>query len=324
MEKQAHQQAYDTRYDGDYMDADAYSTWVHEGLAARRVRETLEQVPLQPLKVLDYGCGQGKWSSLLRSVFPAAEIHGIDISSVAVEKAARKHPDCHFSAFDGELSPFADASFDLVFSFHVLEHVLDVETSVRDIARLIVPGGFACIIFPCGNRGSFEDRLVSLMKNGREPSPTGETIFFFEKNEGHLRRMESEKTIAMFASQGLALERELYSGQYFAALDWLVRGTGPHYINGLFSSALPRNRWAAVRLKLMHRGLLGLYRFIGFKDIDLGRKRSPLKHQAARFVRAAAASVDQGLMRLARWEWRHRRNNRAGSVQYLVMRKLDR
>jgi len=258
---------------------------------------------------------------LLQNLYPHANITGIDISAVAVEKAFRKYPDCRFSAFDGERAPLADSQFDLVFSFHVLEHVLDIETSIRDIARLVRPNGHACIIFPCGNKGSFDDRFVGLLNDGREMSPTGEAIFFFEKGEGHLRRMESDQTITMFETQGLVLHREFYSGQYFAALDYLVRGTGPHYINSMFTGVTPRNRYAAIKLLLMRRLLLGLNRYIGLKRIDLSKKRSIIKQAAARLVRKIATVLDKGLMRLARWEWDHRRSNKAGSVQYLIFRK---
>jgi SAM-dependent methyltransferase len=321
MDKHALRERYDAQYAGDYMDADAYAIWVHEGLAAHRVRTTLQQVLGVPVQVLDYGCGQGKWITLLRSLYPEAKIHGIDVSAVAVDKAQRKHPDCEFAAFDGERAPFAEGVFDLVFSFHVLEHVLDIEASIRDIARLVRRGGQACIVFPCGNTGSFEDRFVRQFKNGRQPSPTGEPIFFFERAEGHLRRMESSKAIALFAAQGMSLQREFYSGQYFAALDWLIRGTGPHYLNGLFRDVTPRSRYMAAKLAVTRRVLLGLNRLIGFKHIDLARKRTLVKRVAARLVRALARVIDGGLKRLALREWERRRTDKAGSVQYLVFSK---
>lgn len=314
---------YDKRYDGNYMEADAYSTWVHEGLASHRVKQALQQIPGSPARILDYGCGQGKWIPLLHELFPHAEIVGIDISEVAIEKAVSKYPMCNFRAFDGERAPLADSGFDLVFSFHVLEHVLDIGASVHDIARLLQPGGYACIIFPCGNRHSFEERFVSLLKNGRELSPTGEQIFFFEKEEGHLRRMESERTIAIFAREGLVVQHEYYSGQMFAALDWLVRGTGPHYINAMFHGVTPLNRYASIKLSLMRKFLLGLNRFLGYRELDLTKLRSPLKQPIARLVAKTAAAFDKGLMTLAHWEWEHRRRNKGGSVQYLVFKKLD-
>jgi SAM-dependent methyltransferase len=312
---------YDERYDGDYMDADAYSTWVHEGLAAYRVRQTLQQIPGRPGRILDYGCGQGKWTPLLHELFPESAIFGIDISEVATEKAALKYSYCQFMGFDGVRAPLGDAEFDLVFSFHVLEHVLDISATVNDIARLLRPGGHACIIFPCGNRHSFEERFVSLLKNGREFSPTGEQIFFFEKAEGHLRRLESDQTIALFSNAGLTLRKEFYSGQFFASLDWLVRGTGPHYIKAMFSDAIPVNLYASIRLFLMRKFLLGLNRFLGFRNTDLEKSRSALKQPVVRLVAKTSSTVDRAIMKFARQEWDRHRDNRGGSVQYLIFQK---
>ena len=200
--KESLKQHYDARYAGDYMDGDAYSTWAHEGLAQYRVRQTLEQVGNVPRRILDYGCGQGKWTPLLRSMYPDAEIVGIDISEAAIVKASQKFPVARFLVFDGEQTALDDSSFDLIFSFHVLEHVLDVAASIKDISRLLCPGGYACIIFPCGNKNSFEDRLVNEMQDGRRVSATGEPVFFFEVDDGHMRRMPSEQTIALFKQQG--------------------------------------------------------------------------------------------------------------------------
>lgn len=310
INKSVLQQKYDDRYAGEYMDTDAYSSWAHGGLAGYRVRQTLAQVHGHPLKILDYGCGQGKWTPLLRDMYPSAEIVGVDISEVAIFKAAKKFPENKFLAFDGERVPLDDGSFDLVFSFHVLEHVLDVTSSIKDIARLLRPGGSACIIFPCGNPGSFEDRLVNLMEGGRKVSATGESIFFFEMEDGHVRRMTSDETIALFRQQGLAIQVEFYSGHFFAAFDWLVRGTGPAYINRFFGSCKPINSFAKIKLVAMQRFLLFLNRFLGYKGLDLAKRRPAPKQTVVLVTQKIANFVDRSIMQLARWEWDHKRHKK--------------
>jgi ubiquinone/menaquinone biosynthesis C-methylase UbiE len=321
VDSESLRQLYDDRYAGDYMDTDAYTTWAHEGLAEYRVRQTLEQVSNQPRRILDYGCGQGKWTPLLRSMYPDAEIVGIDISEVAIAKASQKFPQDQFLVFDGDHASLDDSSFDLVFSFHVLEHVLDVAASIKDIARLLRPGGYACIIFPCGNKNSFEDRLVNMMQDGRRLSATGEPVFFFEVADGHMRRMPSAQAIALFKQQGLVIRTEFYSGQLFAALDWLVRGTGPAYINRFFGSCKPVNRFASIKLAIMRHLLLSLNRFLGYKDLDLVKRRPPLKQAAVLITQKIASLIDRSIMELARWEWNYRHHTKNGSAQYLVLKK---
>ena len=201
---------------------------------------------------------------MLRSMYPDAEIVGIDISEAAIVKASQKFPVARFLVFDGEQMVLDDSSFDLIFSFHVLEHVLDVAASIKDISRLLCPVRYALIIFPCGNKNSFEDRLVNEMQDGRRVSATGEPVFFFEVDDGHMRRMPSEQTIALFKQQGVEIQTEFYSGQLFAALA-LIRGTGPAYINRLFGSCAPVNRVSAIKLATMRRVSLLLYRFLGYR-----------------------------------------------------------
>jgi len=321
LSKESFKQLYDNRYAGDYMDADAYSTWAHEGLADYRVRQTLSQVDNRPRRILDYGCGQGKWTPLLRDMYPDAEIVGIDISEVAIAKAAEKFPEDQFLLFDGERAALEDSCFDLIFSFHVLEHVLNVAASIKDIARLLRPGGRACIIFPCGNQGSFEDRLVNLMQDGRRLSDTGELVFFFEVADGHMRRLRSEKTIELFDQQGLTIQTEFYSGRFFAGLDWLVRGTGPAYINRFFGSCKPVSHVAAVKLAATRRFLMFLHRFLGYKRLDITKPRPMLKQVGVSVIQKTADFLDHSIVRLARWEWNARRYSKQGSAQYLVFGK---
>jgi len=85
-----------------------------------RVKELFDEVPIKPALVLDHGCGQGSWVLLLSSKFENANIIGIEISRNGVEIASKQFPKQEFLLFDGETAPFADGSFDLIFSYHVL------------------------------------------------------------------------------------------------------------------------------------------------------------------------------------------------------------
>jgi ubiquinone/menaquinone biosynthesis C-methylase UbiE len=108
---------------------------------------------LRERDVLDLGCGYGG-----RTVYYAREgqvhdIHGIDISQEVVRRCsllARElgAPQARFETGRAEALPYDDASFDLVLSYDVLEHVEDPATSLLEIARVLRPGGAAWLIFP--------------------------------------------------------------------------------------------------------------------------------------------------------------------------------
>jgi len=312
---------YNERYAGDYMHTDAYSVWGHGDLRTRQVLETLSFAQIRPRRILDYGCGVGGWIGTLFRVFPEAEISGVDISSTAIAKATKQFPACRLESFSGITAPFADDEFDLVFSYHVLEHVDDIQVSVSDIARMLRAGGYAVLIFPCGNEGSFLERSMRLLEGAWLPTPDGRSVLFFETDDGHVRRMTSRDTLAICERCGLQAVAELFSGHLFGTLDWLCRGTGPAYINKVFSGRPPVGHFARFRLQLIRRALLAAHRLIGKKSLDLTKKRNPVKQSAVALVRLFATLADQLLTGLSSLEWRLFKRNSRGTVQYLVLRK---
>lgn len=114
-------------------------------------RLTLED--LRGRDVLDLGCGYGGRTAYYAREGQVREIHGIDISEQMVHRCALLArelgvPRARFETGRAEALPYGDASFDLVLSYDVLEHVEDPATSLLEIARVLRPGGAAWLVFP--------------------------------------------------------------------------------------------------------------------------------------------------------------------------------
>jgi ubiquinone/menaquinone biosynthesis C-methylase UbiE len=96
--------------------------------------------------VLEIGAGLGWASATLKQHWPAATVTATDISPSVHRLAAATHaeigavPD-HHSACDMAQLPFADGSFDLVFGIAVLHHADDVTAVMREVRRVLRPGG---------------------------------------------------------------------------------------------------------------------------------------------------------------------------------------
>lgn len=100
------------------------------------------EVPHEPQSVLDLGCGVGAMTKLLverGAVHPIA----VDRSSWQVQEAQRVMPRgaAAFAVAAGEALPFADGRFELVYTSWLFEHVKDVPAALREIRRVLVPGG---------------------------------------------------------------------------------------------------------------------------------------------------------------------------------------
>lgn len=90
-------------------------------------------------RVLDAGCGLGYWSMELAKHFP--RLDSFDISPQAVEHVRRRLPGNRVWVGDVEAIDAEDATYDGVFAFEVLEHLADSRVGLRELARVLKPGG---------------------------------------------------------------------------------------------------------------------------------------------------------------------------------------
>jgi SAM-dependent methyltransferase len=93
--------------------------------------------------VLELGCGAAQWSIALNAI--GARVTGLDNSSVQLEHAraltAQAGVEIRLVHASAEATPFADASFDVVFCDHGAMAFADPHLTVPEVARLLRPGG---------------------------------------------------------------------------------------------------------------------------------------------------------------------------------------
>lgn len=89
-------------------------------------------------RVLDVGCGPGRWVPSIRQQLPNVSYYGLDLYSSMM----LTHPALAcVTVGDAQRIPFADATFDVVMANHMLFHVPDVERALREFRRVLKPGG---------------------------------------------------------------------------------------------------------------------------------------------------------------------------------------
>src|SRR3990172_12850987 len=103
----------------------------------------LEGLALKPGdKVLDLGCGPGIWLDRLSQQYGIAGT-GLDVSMNSLKEARRSALEaCGVLCGDAARVPLASGIFDLVMSLDTLEHVADQRACLREMTRLLRPGGW--------------------------------------------------------------------------------------------------------------------------------------------------------------------------------------
>lgn len=105
------------------------------------------------LSVLDCGCGPGSITLGIAAACAPSRVTGIDFGASQIEQAraaasARGVANVEFRTADSTALPFAEASFDRVFSHALMEHLPDPGRAIREIHRVLKPGGVAGVCSP--------------------------------------------------------------------------------------------------------------------------------------------------------------------------------
>jgi ubiquinone/menaquinone biosynthesis C-methylase UbiE len=124
-------------------------------------------------RVLDVGCGKGRFARVLAERYPLASMVGFDLA-----EAMLRHVPEGVSACAGSMTalPFPSGAFDCAYATESLEHAVDIEAAVSELCRVVRPGG----------------RIVIIDKNarqwGRLKTPEWEKWFGRKELEKLLRR----------------------------------------------------------------------------------------------------------------------------------------
>jgi ubiquinone/menaquinone biosynthesis C-methylase UbiE len=110
-------------------------------------QQVLARLPAIPnASCLDLGCGQGNTTRFLADLLRPAVCVGLEYDPSLVEYAMMRPdnpPSVRFQQGDATRLAFADASFDVVFCRYLLIHMADPMRVVREMMRVVRPGGYA-------------------------------------------------------------------------------------------------------------------------------------------------------------------------------------
>ena len=103
--------------------------------------------PCPTPSVLDVGCSIG--ATVSAAARRGWDAHGVDVSQSAVDSCRSRSLNCVH--YDGDKLPYPDQTFDMLTSWHVIEHVANVSEVLEDWYRVLKPGGVMVLETPDAN-----------------------------------------------------------------------------------------------------------------------------------------------------------------------------
>lgn len=308
---------YDDRYCKGYMEQ-----WPAE--KKQRVLELIKSLNLPETgDALDFGCGNGVFTNVIKHSLPGWNVYGVDISSIAIDNAKKQYPSCSF--FLPSDIRLMNKQFDFLFSHHVLEHVHNVSEAWFEINSYLKTKVSILHILPCGNEGSLEYKVCLLRKDGINKDM--EAKYFFE-DISHLRRLNTEQMNSIAATFGFHLDFDYYSNQFYGAIKWVTQESLSFILN-ITSTKKAVSLFSAFKLIYL-RILLLFVKCLRYPANAIDHKRKSMKSYKYYFLFLMllmfypfSKLTNIYLQNKANSEWQNERSSKNRSEMYLYYTRLE-
>ena len=121
--------------------ANIYKNWVKSRNSS--FLKLLEPNP--DAKVVDLGCGDGDFSLKVKKKIGCSKIYGVDVFDPYIREAKMKGIDVIKHDLNDFPYPFENNTFDVVISSQVIEHLFYPVKFLKEVYRILKPGGYAVI-----------------------------------------------------------------------------------------------------------------------------------------------------------------------------------
>jgi SAM-dependent methyltransferase len=147
-------------------------------------------------RIVEVGCGPGQVARYLAD--RGAAVEGLDLSPEMIAEASASHPAVPFRVGDMFALPYGDGSLTGVVAFYAIVHLRtdELDAPLREIYRVLAPGGLVAIAFHAGDETVHASELFGCATS---------LDFMFHRPEA---------VIAALVEAGLTLEARLYRAPY--------------------------------------------------------------------------------------------------------------
>jgi SAM-dependent methyltransferase len=185
--------------------------------------------------LLDLGCSSGALLEDARNRWPGIGLVGVDVQEEGLVYAHRLLPDVPLIQASATALPFQDESFDAVTSLNVLEHLQDDVSAMREVRRVLRPGGTTVLVVPANPR----------------------LYDYYDRYLKHERRYARRELDGKLRQAGLRVVRSTFVGGLIYPAFWVAK---------------KRNRWRHARADESEIARLVEADIIATKDSVVGRR----------------------------------------------------
>lgn len=153
----------------------------------------------RPGRLLDVGCAAGEFAA--QAIAQGWRVDGVEREPALAEAARARGVSVHVGDFDTGSLPWESSTFDAAVAGEVIEHLVDTDHLLAEMARLVRPGGVLIVTTP--NLASLENRVRLLF--GRYPMWMDHRV----EGAGHLRYYTPRILKAHLQTHGFRVERHV-------------------------------------------------------------------------------------------------------------------
>lgn len=135
------------------------------------------------IKILEIGCGDGKYLNTIKEINPSAKLYGCDIKPMSYK------PKFDFKLIkENEKLPYNDKTFDVVIVLDVLEHVKDYKFMIKEVKRVMKTSAWFCGFVPIEGEPLSDYSFYRLL--------FGKNLY--EITKGHVKPLRREVMLSTF------------------------------------------------------------------------------------------------------------------------------
>ena len=216
--------------------------WEPDPAFKRRAKIILQELEKQhPFLILDAGCGRGFYLWAMAKILPQATIWGVDINSrylTLAKKLAKDFPQVKIKKESLCSLSFPDNYFEAVVATEVLEHIKDDRIALKELFRVLKPGGRLYLTVPSSTYPFWWDPLNWLSERILHRHLPSHIWWLAGIWADHYRLYSPSLLKKRIERAGFALEKIWFATQFCLPFShFLLYGLGKNLVEkGLFPS----------------------------------------------------------------------------------------